>query len=350
MSTPTDKKEKELKLIKTLWGIDDPISAKLFQSIKSEGYHGVEVIRLAWTLNRQELITSLNASQLAVVCQIHTSGGYLDKTGEYIYCGSYDVESHKADFKKQLRECQDLINELSHTKQSFVNVHAGVDAWSLQEAEDFLSFCLEEIEKLVTSPKSDVNNTPMARKVPMVCFETHRQRLFGSPFQLRDILQRMPSTPKLYLNADLSHWYCACERIFNPEKEARDQWWPEILNILSKRCVYIHARFGWAQGPQLSDPSAKECTLDRELQLSVWKVLMENMSSADGIGNYCFVSPEYGPAPYMVTLPHTQTPVASLPNAVTFTKKCVEQLFEQMKILYLCCFVVDKRMAAEFEY
>ena len=51
----------ELKSIKTLWGIDEPISIELFNSIKEEGYHGVEVIRLAWideNNNRETLINS----------------------------------------------------------------------------------------------------------------------------------------------------------------------------------------------------------------------------------------------------------------------------------------------------
>mmetsp|Transcript_36142 Transcript_36142/g.75962 ORF Transcript_36142/g.75962 Transcript_36142/m.75962 type:complete len:308 (-) Transcript_36142:83-1006(-) len=302
----------ELRMIKTLWGIDDPISPTLLKQIKAEGYHGIEVIRLAWTLDREVLVSSLNESGLAVVCQIHTTGGYLDG-GEYIYCGKYDVLEHKDDFKKQITECKDFIGQVKGG--GLINVHAGVDAWSKEEAIDFLEYCQNEIERTIPN---------------ITCtFETHRQRLFGSPFQTRDLL-KPGSLSKLKLNADLSHWYCSCERVFNADDD-RDKWWPDLLkDVISPRCEYIHARLGWAQGPQMADPSAPECEVEKNLQLNVWKMLMEyQMKRRDRGGNHSiYVSPEYGPPPYMPVKPHSQEPVASLPSAVTYTKNLLEEMYQ----------------------
>jgi hypothetical protein len=318
-------KKMELKLIKTLWGIDEPISTKLFNSIKEEGYHGVEVIRLAWDgeNNRDLLTSSLNEAGLACVCQIHTAGGYInDDNGEYVYCGAYDVEVHQEDFKKQLQECKELLTLVQNG--GFINVHAGVDAWSNDEVIQFLTFCFNEIEQTTCIT---------------VTFETHRQRIFGSPFQTRDILS-IPSIAQskyLKLNADLSHWYCSCERVFNSNDDERDKWWPKVLTLVSKRCEYIHARFGFAQGPQMSDPSAVECDTDRKLQIEVWQLLMKEQkkkrllsSSTTTTGGIIFVSPEYGPAPYMPSKPHTLEPVASLPKAVWFTKMVIEEIFKSI--------------------
>lgn len=322
--------ESELKLIKTLWGIDEPVSPELFTSIRKEGYHGVEVIRLNWLLDdddddnnsRDVLVNSLNEAGLACVTQIHTSGGYIDKnSGEYVYCGAYDVAVHQEDFKKQLRECKELLGLVNNG--GFINVHAGVDAWSNEEVVQFLEFCFGEIER----------NTPDIT----VTFETHRQRIFGNPFQTRDLLS-LPSlsqSKSLKINADLSHWYCACERVFNPKDDERDKWWPGLLASISPRCEYIHARFGWAQGPQMADPSAPECEHDRRLQIEVWKELIEEQQQkkshiGGGGPRKIFVSPEYGPAPYMALKPHTQEPVASLPKAVSYTKNVIEKLFESI--------------------
>ncbi len=309
------KEKIELKLIKTLWGIDDPISPELFRSIKNEGYHGVEVIRLAYLFDKEMLVKSLNESGLTVVCQIHTAGGYIhEESGEYVYCGAYDVAVHKEDFRKQLEECKELIRLVD--EGGFINVHGGVDAWSNEEAVQFLEYCLESIEQI----KPEVT----------VTFETHRQRLFGSPFQARDLFLALQDA-KLRLNADLSHWYCACERVFNAEDD-RDKWWPALVSSLAERCSYIHARFGWAQGPQLADPSAVECENDRILQVKVWKILIGEQKKkhlSTGLKNGIFVSPEYGPAPYMAIKPHTQEPIASLPQAVSFTKKLIEEIFEE---------------------
>jgi hypothetical protein len=335
----------KLKLIKTLWGIEEPISPTLFESIRKEGYHGVEVIRLAWRQNNNNdnnnnnneissahnnpnplLVESLNKAGLEVVCQIHTAGGYLDSGGEYVYCGEYDVSAHKTSFQTQLRECANLLSQVK--AGGFVNVHAGVDAWSSQEATDFLTYCLEEIRG-VDFP---------------VTFETHRQRLFGSPFQTRELLlqhiqqqdhqqqqqqqQQHIQLEGLKLNADLSHWYCACERVFDARQSRDAPWWPLLVDQVAQRCHYIHARLGWAQGPQMADPSAPECQQERDLQIDVWKRLVEIMNQRDGENGICYISPEYGPAPYLPLVPHTQEPVASLTGAVGYTKKILEAMFE----------------------
>jgi sugar phosphate isomerase/epimerase len=302
----------KLKLIKTLWGIDEPISPSLFKSIKAEGYDGVEVIRLAWALSndsKETLIAAANEAGLAIVCQMHTCGGYLSEDYEYAYCDSYSVSKHKEDFKSQLRQCVGILEQVDAVG-GFVNVHAGVDAWTLDQATDFLTFALQEISKVNV----------------VVTFETHRQRLFCNPFMTRDLLQRS-ELADLKLNADLSHWYCACERVFD-FKQARDEpWWPGLLQSVADRCHYIHARFGWAQGPQMADPSAPECESERNLQTLAWKVLLQTMIARDGD---CFVSPEYGPPPYLPVLPGTQEPVASLPGAVAYTKVQLEELFAKI--------------------
>jgi hypothetical protein len=74
----------------------------------------------------------------------------------------------------------------------------------------------------------------------------------------------------------------------------------------------------------MADPSAPECEAERTLQLNIWKVLLEKQTGD------CFVSPEYGPAPYLSIMPHSQKPMASLPEAVAYTKKQIEELFDQL--------------------
>ena len=304
---------KELKLIKTLWGIDEPISPSHFQSIKQEGYSGIEVIRLAWTLDQEALLTSLRAADLMLVCQVHTTGGYLaNDTGDYVYCGEYDVSMHQDDFSKQIQECVALLDKVP--AGGMINVHAGVDAWSNEEAREFLEFCVEEIKRVVPT-------------TVRVTFETHRQRLFGNPFQTKSLLN-IPSLSTLRLNADLSHWYCACERVFDATNEKRDAiWWPALVQKLVDRCDYLHARFGWAQGPQMADPSAKECERERQLQVKVWRQLMQGQI---GRNRVVLVCPEYGPAPYMPVHPHSEKFVASLPHAVSFTKGILNETFDSL--------------------
>jgi hypothetical protein len=271
-----------------------------------------------------------------------------------MYCGAYSVEAHKADFRKQLRECIELLQQVQ--QGGLINVHAGVDAWSDDEACDFLEFCLSELAQVAvvapsfTSTLTSTSTSTTSSSIP-VTFETHRQRLFGNPFQTQRLLS-LPSLSKIRLNADLSHWYCACERVFDETEERDAHWWPTMVrSILATKCDYIHARFGWAQGPQMADPSAVECEWERLLQINVWRVLLQQqikvkgssgVSDAGGDGgggaggrhrqcnNDVFVCPEYGPVPYMAVMPHTQKSVASLPDAVAYTKNIIEELFESI--------------------
>jgi hypothetical protein len=100
---------------------------------------------------------------------------------------------------------------------------------------------------------------------------------------------------ELKLNADLSHWYCACERVFDVTQARDEPWWPAVLQSVAERCYYIHARFGWSQGPQMADPSTPECDVDRNLQMFNWQVLLQTMIARDRGGGEtgdCFVSPE----------------------------------------------------------
>lgn len=300
--------ESKLKLIKTLWGVDDPASSQLFNSIKDEGYDGVEVIRLAW--NEETLVQDLNVAGLSMVCQVHTAGGYL-KDGEYVYCGEYSLEAHKKDFAEQLLECATVIAQVK-APGSFVNVHAGVDAWSRDEALDFLSFALPEVEKYA----SDF----------MVTFETHRQRLFGNPWQTRELLKEPLLRDTIKFNADLSHWYVACERVFDKNENRDSPWWPSLLEDFAKHSYFIHARLGWSEGPQMADPSVEACTEERLLQEEVWKVLMKHMTERE----YCFAEPECGPPPYLPVHPRTQEPVASLEDAVAYTKKRIILAFAEV--------------------
>lgn len=80
--------------------------------------------------------------------------------------------------------------------------------------------------------------------------------------------------------------------------------------------------------------SAPECELERSLQIAIWKELvkaqLESAPTDDGSPKCIFVSPEYGLAPYLPLAPHSQEPVASLPNAVSYTKNVIEDLFEFM--------------------
>jgi len=139
-----------LKLAKSLWGVpeaDDPKQwDALFARIKAEGFDGVEAITLTWRKDKDLFASLLKKHGLALICQIHTSGGDLDaKTGAYQYCTSNKLHDHLASFVK-------LTSEAKALGAVMINSHSGHDSWgSGDKALSFFKYALK-VEKALDIP------------------------------------------------------------------------------------------------------------------------------------------------------------------------------------------------------
>ena len=162
-----------LKLAKTLWGVEGATDPEcwdsLFARIKAEGFEAVEAITLAWRADKAKFCAALEKHGLSLICQIHTTGGDIDKeTGEYQYCTSNKLHEHLASFTRLVSECAGLP-----LKPVLINSHSGHDSWgSGEKAVAFLKKALT-IEKALGVP---------------VVHETHRQRLLASPYTTAELL------------------------------------------------------------------------------------------------------------------------------------------------------------------
>ena len=158
---------------------------------------------------------------------------------------SRSVQEHLNSFKQ-------LITEAKAAGAIFVNSHSGCDSWSIDEGRQFLIEALK-IEKEVGIE---------------VMHETHRRRLFWNPFNYRDLLKGQDDLKDVKVNLDISHWVVCLERCFgspesNTENGSDDEaWWTEVQEMLKQNIAFVHARVGWAEGPQTADPSAPEYAAD----------------------------------------------------------------------------------------
>ena len=122
----------------------------------------------------------------------------------------------------------------------------------------------------------------------------------------------MPELEKLKINADLSHWCCVCEHVFDGTSK-RDDWWPATLALVAKHCEFIHCRVGHAQGPQVPDPDAPEYAAEVGAHFAWWRAIWsaqaERHSEAEA---HVWAEPEFGPPPYLQCAPFTKVPVANL--------------------------------------
>jgi hypothetical protein len=186
------------------------------------------------------------------------------------------VRDHLASLRAQVEECIDAAPLL-------INSHSGLDRWSLAEMEDFFGGALD-LEKTLGVT---------------ITHETHRRRCLGTPWATAAVLARYPL---LKLTVDLSHWVCVRERLLED--------FDDLITQVAQQTWHVHARVGFEQGPQVPDPrtaewagplAAHEAWWDR-----IWAAQRERKISVSTL------TPEFGPPPYLWTLPATGEPIVNL--------------------------------------
>ena len=92
-----------------------------------------------------------------------------------------------------------------------------------------------------------------------------------------------------------------CERLVDDE---------EALELAISRARHIHARVGYAQGPQVPDPRAPEYAAELATHEAWWSRIARALQ-ARSAASLCF-TPEFGPDGYLHHAPFSNTPVADL--------------------------------------
>jgi hypothetical protein len=139
---------KSVKILKTLWGV--PYTPTTIKSLPS-AFNGFEVAIAFADFDVRSFVAECKDRDLSIVTQLHTTGYPINK---------YSVDEHFESFKQL---CDTAVEDW---KPDLINVHSGVDSWSLDESVSFYQKC-EEFEK----------GLPVK-----VAHETHRMRAFYSPF------------------------------------------------------------------------------------------------------------------------------------------------------------------------
>jgi len=202
----------KLKLVRHLWGVDGALGYEQYLPRWREvGYEAIE-FSIRFVTDRPAFFRMLKENSLQWIPQIFTH--------DFTPAGT--VREHLASMRQQVEEC------LRH-EPFFINAQSASDTWSLSQAEDFYGAALE-MEKEFSVP---------------IAHETHRLRYFGNPWTTRPILEKFPA---LNLTCDFSHWVCVAERLL---PDCRD-----IIALAAQHCHHFHARVGFEEGPQVSDPRA----------------------------------------------------------------------------------------------
>jgi sugar phosphate isomerase/epimerase len=253
-----------LKLIfgKSKWEMwDDPLEVFL-QRVKASGFEATEIY-----------LGSLHESSVEIE-RLHTTYG-LRLIGQILTQGQ-TYQDHIKSFEAQFEfaeQCQVAL----------INSHTGRDIFSFSENVQIFQ---------------RVTQLSQSSGIPILV-ETHRGRPTYSAIETRKYLEAVPA---LRLTADFSHWMVV------HESDLADQ--RANLQLAMARADYIHARVGYAEGPQIPDPRAPEWQHAVETHLGFWQQIIDQHKRDNKESLY--ITPEFGPPAYMHTAPFTNQPVGDV--------------------------------------
>jgi len=253
----------DLKLIRHLWGVDDPINS--LPRFKSFGYQGIEAGVLIMP-ETQRLVDAIHGHGFELIPQVFTAGFDPDP----------DLSRHVDSFASQLAA-------VAGFDPVMVVSHSGRDAWSAETAASFFHQALE-----------------IARAYPFpVAHETHRGRYFFNPWNCAAMLDQFED---LRLCCDFSHWVCVCERLIDDQIG--------IIRQAADRCIHLHARVGFENGPQVPDPAAPHYAGHLAAHENWWDIIWQ--AQRDRGDKASSLTPEFGPPTYLHTHPHDNRPLMDL--------------------------------------
>ncbi len=239
------------------------VQDKFFHKAKKEGYDGIENW---WPENKNEqdeMFAALKKHDLEV--------GFL--------YGAW--QTNPAEHLEHFKKVMDTITKQTIQKPLYINLHSGRDYFSFDENKKFIEY---------------TNALAKDTGIP-IYHETHRGRMLYAAHVTKDFINKYP---ELKLTLDISHWCNVHESLLDYQTEA--------IELALKRTEHIHARIGYAEGPQVNDPRAPEWDGTVKQHFTWWDKVVERKKKN---GETMTFLTEFGPPLYMPTLPYTLQAVSN---------------------------------------
>jgi hypothetical protein len=232
----------------------------MLEKVKGAGYDGIEIAIPSDTPRRRELRGLLDELRLDVIAHQYQATGQL-----------FD------DYLWSFEQCIDIAASF---EPLLVSSHTGRDCWTMQQNLRFVE---------ITQKAEQRYGIP-------ILHESHtRHFLYSAPVALEYFQQ----APNLKITADLAHWVCVAESLLVGHEIA--------LEEAIRRAGHIHARVGFAEGPQVPDPFSPIWSRELEVFSDWWLRIAQRFRSE---GHKCLTgTPEYGPPPYGWISPQSGEPL-----------------------------------------
>jgi hypothetical protein len=267
-----------IKILSPLWGHEHLDIIVFLDKIREAGYDGIDT----WV-----------PDDLSIKSQLYD---YLDKHGMYIVthqhqAGGEIFDDFKASFKKNLALC-------AEPNPILINSHTGRDYFSYEQNLELIDIASDFTE----------------RTGIVVAHETHRGRFGYSPQMIEPFLA---ARKELNITSDFSHWVCVTESMLEN--------FAPIVDEAILRSRHIHTRVGFEEGPQVPHPAAPEWKYATDQFLTWWdRIIAANNERG------CKLMPmttEFGPQPYMPSIPFTHRPVANQFEVNCYMKDLLQQRY-----------------------
>ena len=268
----------EIKILCPQWGQEHLDTEAFFTKVKDAGYDGVDTWIPESQKERNRFVRLLSEYDLSMVSHQHQAKGQTISE----FCKSFEY----------------YLNLSLESNPILINSHSGKDCFTLDE----------QLRVIDTAENFAV------KKNIRVAHETHRGRIGFGPVNSRELFG---IRPKMKITADFSHWVCVTESYLEDfEKE---------LDEAIKRTEHIHARVGFTEGPQISDPRNSYWEREVDFFLKIWARILERQQS---IGTDIFtITTEFGPPPYMWVNMSDNAPISSQWDINIFMKDLLKEKF-----------------------
>ncbi|HEY4154624.1 MAG TPA: sugar phosphate isomerase/epimerase [Puia sp.] len=255
----------DIKYFCPRWGSDQIHWDEFLLKVKKAGYDGVEygIAREVPRADLQVLFNQARDLDLLIIAQ------------------HYDT--YEGDFEQHRRKYAEWFEKIKPFRPFKVNSQTG---------KDF--FTLEQNAELIGLAENHAEETGIE-----VLHETHRNKFAFAAHITKGYLNVIPF---LKLTFDVSHWVNVAESYLEDQEEA--------IALAISRTEHIHARVGYPEGPQVTDPRipAWQDSVNRHI---AWWDRIADRKRKEAPDSLLTITPEFGPFPYMVHSPSTGLPVSS---------------------------------------
>lgn len=251
------------------WGCEKDKPEVFVDKVRDAGYDGIEILLPGAT----DPFTERFFKALDGVKSSHP---------DFRFIAQQLTAPHQETVAQYIAKMEKQLLELTSYQPFFINSHTGKDYYSFDDNCRVLEAAMN------VSQKTGVR----------ILHETHRGRF---SFHAASLLPYLKQFPEMELVGDFSHFCTVSESLLEDQTDILQQIIPHI--------AHLHARVGHQQGPQVADPFAPEWQTHLAVFEGWWQQIVQHRKSTNNAN--LTITPEFGPAPYMPSVPFTQQPLGN---------------------------------------